>query len=171
MTEKKLDMFKLVEEVEKRKSADIDEIFNDLDSIKKEDVKPDYVNTASHVSSSVTLVKKPTLPSDDEIGPYVTRFEAFRGYIEHVAYAANTNNEYNVGHSEAVKKYYEDAFQNRADLYMTESRVATELNRFPSKQRLFEKGYYDGLSYIADALKRSQKLLMRVLNELIRKNL
>ena len=36
MAEQKIDMFKLVEEVEKQKKVDLDEIFNDLDLVKND---------------------------------------------------------------------------------------------------------------------------------------
>ena len=39
MTDKNIDMFKLVEEVEKQKTLNIDDIFSDLDSVKNEEIK------------------------------------------------------------------------------------------------------------------------------------
>ena len=38
MSEKKIDMFKLVEQVEKQKKMDIDDIFSNLDSVKNEEI-------------------------------------------------------------------------------------------------------------------------------------
>ncbi len=172
MTDKKIDMFKLVEEVEKQRASNIDDIFNDLDSIRKEEAQPSVSpgSTASYQKSSdVRLVRKPSIPED--IGNYTTRFEAFRSIVEHVSYGSTDVNDYMAGHRDALEKYYKDAYNNSRDLYVIEARVNDEINRYTSRYQLYEKGYYDGMFYILKALKRSKELLMARLNKEISEKL
>ena len=167
MTDKKIDMFKLVEQVEKQKKMDIDDIFSNLDSVRNEEVRKE--ETTARVYASVndpSMISRPRVP--DKIGQYNTRFEAFRGIIEHVYYGTQNVNAYVEGHRDALEKYYGDAYQNSKDLYVIEARVNDELNRFNSHSGLYEKGYYDGLAYVLKALRRSKELLMsRINNEII----
>ena len=158
------DIFKIVEEVEKQRTMNIDDIFSTLDSVKDgvetaETVRPQ----SSKISTSTTsLIKKPSMPQ--EIGAFDTRFEAFKGIVEHVEYGSNSVNEYINGHKDALQKYYQDAYTNSKDLYVTEARVNDEINKYSSRSHLYEKGYYDGMFYILKALKRSKELLMERLN-------
>ena len=168
-----IDMFQLVQEMEKQKSSSIDEIFSQLDSVKKEE-KVVYTrpqNTASSSAGNVSLIRKPTIP--DEIGDYDTRFSAFKAIIEHVSYGGNGSNasDYVDGHRDALEKYYKDAYTNSKDLYVVEARVNDEINRATSRTHLYEKGYYDGLFYVLKALKRSKELLMNRLNREINRKL
>ena len=159
MPENNYDMFKLVEEVEKqKKTANIDEIFSSLDAVKSEDVKTEEKAHTYTAAADATLVSKPRIP--DSIGAYSTRFEAFRGVIEHVSYGTKNVNAYVEGHKDALEKYYRDALYNSKDLYVTEGRVNDEINKSGSHAQLYEKGYYDGLVYVLKALKRSKELLM-----------
>jgi hypothetical protein len=170
MPDNKIDMFKLVQEVEKQKAMNIDEIFSDLDSVKNEEVKvqePRYTNSAA--TSSVNLIRKPTLP--DDIGTYNTRFEAFKAIIEHVYYGTSNAGDYVQGHSDALEYYFKDAYANSKDLYVVEARVNDEINKFSSRAQLYQKGYYDGLFYVLKALKRSKELIMVVLNREINSKL
>ncbi len=171
MTEKKIDMFKLVEQVEKQKKMDIDDIFSTLDSVKDEEVrKEEQQKTPSYVSSAdPAKISRPRIP--DDLGIYVTRFECFRSIIEHVSYGTQNVNAYVEGHRDALEKYYSDAYQNSKDLYVIEARVSDELNRSNSHSALYDKGYYDGLSYVLKALKRSKELLMTKVNSEIMKHL
>lgn len=169
MAEQKIDMFKLVEEVEKQKAVDLDEIFNDLDLVKNnkdtsEEVKQEYKTYTA--SSDSNLVAKPIIP--DKIGSYDTRFEAFRAIIEHVSYGTDNTNTYVEGHKSALEKYYRDAYNNSKDLYVIEARVSDEINKSGSHAGLFEKGYYDGLIYVLKALKRSKELLMASIDKKIK---
>ena len=50
MSEKKIDMFKLVEQVEKQKKMDIDDIFSNLDSVKNEEIKIEEVKAHEYTS-------------------------------------------------------------------------------------------------------------------------
>lgn len=165
-----IDMFKLIQEVEKQQKLDVDAIFHDLDSV-KDDVSaivdsqaPRYSNT-----SNIKLIKRPTLPED--IGSYDTRFEAFRGIIEHVSYGYVTVNDYVEGHKDALEKYYKDAYNNSKDLYVIEARVNDEIQRNVSHAQLYEKGYYDGLLFVLKALNKSKELLMHKINKEININL
>ena len=157
------DMFKLVEEVEKQKTMNIDDIFQILDNVKNEEATEVEKPHVSHqtTATNVNIIKKPGLPED--FGSYDTRFEAFKGIVEHVSYSSG-NNEYVEGHRDALEKYYKDAYTNSCDLYVTEARVNDEINRYSARTHLYEKGYYDGMFYILKALKKSKELLMATLN-------
>ena len=76
MAEKSIDMFKLVEEVEKQKAMDIDTIFSDLDSVKNEEVSTVKKKVYTSEKNTTATVSKPRIP--DQIGSFETRFEAFR---------------------------------------------------------------------------------------------
>ena len=167
----KIDMFKLVEQVEKQKKMDIDDIFSTLDSVKEEEeVKKETNKYANYAEvNDPTTISRPRIP--DNIGEYDTRFECFRCIIENVSYGSRNVNAYVEGHKDALEKYYGDAYQNRKDLYVIEARVNDELNKTVSHSALYEKGYYDGLAYVLRALKRSKELLMqRISSEMIKKS-
>ncbi|MBR5755095.1 MAG: hypothetical protein IKX97_04685 [Erysipelotrichaceae bacterium] len=170
MADKQIDMFELVKEVEKQQLRNVDDVFSSLDSLKNEEVStvkqetPRYTNT-----NEVKRVSKPGLP--ENIGPYDTRFEAFKGIVEHVSYGTIDVNNYIEGHKTALEKYFKDAYENARDLYVVEGRVNDEIARYTSRTQLYEKGYYDGLLYVYNALKKSKELLMGKLNKEITKNL
>lgn len=165
-----IDMFELVKEVEKQQLRNVDDVFSSLDSLKNEDVTyvkpevPRYANT-----NEVKRVSKPGLP--ENIGPYDTRFEAFKGIVEHVSYGTIDVNDYIEGHKTALEKYFKEAFENSKDLYVVEARVNDEITRYTSRTHLYEKGYYDGLLYVYNALKKSKELLMGKINKEINLNL
>ncbi len=169
MADKNIDMFKLVEEVERQKAMDIDAIFSDLDSVKNEEVTTVKKKVYASDTNTTATVSKPRIP--DQIGSFETRFEAFRGVIEHVYYGVSNVNVYVEGHRDALEKYYKDAYNNSKDLYVIEARVNDEINRYGTHSQLYEKGYYDGLFYVLKALKRSKELLMTKLNSEINRNL
>ena len=171
MSEKdKIDMFKLVEQVEKQKQMDIDDIFSTLDSVKAEESEKAQTQTRSYTSfTDPSKVSRPQLP--ENIGKYDTRFECFKGYIENVSYGTQNVNAYVEGHKDALEKYYSDAYQNSSDLYVTEARVNDEINKYNSHVGLYEKGYYDGLVYVLKALKKSKDLLMERINKEILQHL
>ncbi len=171
MAGKNVDMFKLVEQVEKQKSMDIDDIFSTLDSVKAdEDVRKEEIKVHSYTNvADPSMISRPRIP--DQIGQYQTRFEAFKGIVENVAYGTKNVNAYVEGHRDALEKYYGDAYKNSQDLYVIEARVNDELNRFNSHSGLYEKGYYDGLAYVLKALKRSKELLMSRINPEILRHL
>ena len=162
------DIFKIVEEVEKQRSMNIDDIFTILDSVKDDkdtstvEEKPQQHEYKSEAPSA-KLIKKPTVP--EQFGDYDTRFDAFKGIVEHVSYGDSSNSEYVDGHKVALQKYYQDAYNNSKDLYVTEARVNDEINKYGSRTLLYEKGYYDGMFYILKAIKKSKELLMSKLNK------
>ena len=165
-----IDMFKLVAEVENQKKLNVDDIFDVLDSVKDEDFVNTMVQTPRYSNTKeIKMIKKPTLPSD--IGNYDTRFEAFRGIIEHVSYGTSEVNNYVEGHKDALEKYYTDAYNNYKDLYVIEARVSDEIQKNVSHSQLYEKGYYDGLLYILQALNKSKELLMEKVNKAIIRSL
>ncbi|MBP5279959.1 MAG: hypothetical protein J6Z03_05705 [Erysipelotrichaceae bacterium] len=168
MADQKIDMFKLVEEVEKQKSVDLDEIFNDLDLVKSAKDEQSEVRTEpkARKAEDMNLVSKPIIPNN--IGPYDTRFDAFKGIIEHVSYGTDGVYTYIEGHKTALEKYFKDAYNNSKDLYVIEARVNDEINKTGSYSGLYEKGYYDGLVYVMKALKRSKELLMAKINDKIK---
>ena len=106
MAEQKIDMFKLVEEVEKQKKVDLDEIFNDLDLVRNANTEETQTRSEPKARKveDINLVSKPIIPGN--IGPYDTRFEAFKGIIEHVSYGTDNINSYVEGHKNALEKYY-----------------------------------------------------------------
>ncbi len=168
MAEQKIDMFKLVEEVEKQKKVDLDEIFNDLDLVRNANTEETQTRSEpkARKAEDVNLVSKPIIPGN--IGPYDTRFEAFKGIIEHVSYGTDNINSYVEGHKNALEKYYRDAYKNSKDLYVIEARVNDEINKSGAHSGLYEKGYYDGLVYVMKALKRSKELLMAKIDSKIK---
>ena len=168
MPENNYDMFKLVEEVDKQKKSanvNIDDIFSSLDAVKTEEVKTEEKIHTARATADPSLVSKPRIP--DSIGAYSSRFEAFRGVIEHVSYGTNNVNDYVEGHKDALEKYYRDASNNSKDLYVTEARVNDEINKSGTHNQLYEKGYYDGLVYVLKALKRSKELMMSYISQQI----
>ena len=166
--DKKIDMFKLVEEVENQKKLNVDDIFDVLDTVKDEDFVDTVVHTPRYEKvSEVKTITKPTIPVN--FGNYDTRFEAFRGIIEHVSYGTDVVNVYVEGHRDALQKYYKEAYDNSKDLYVIEARVSDEIQKNVSHSQLYEKGYYDGLVYTLQALNKSKELLIdKISKEIIR---
>lgn len=159
MTENKdLDMFKLAEEVAKQNSAnkkeetevqaDLDSIFSDLDSI---------TNSYEKSEESVRVIK-PALPNN--IGDYTTRYEAFKCLVEAVSYGRNNSEEYVKGHKDALEKFSQSCYQNRKNMSVYEDELNREIADYPSRYKLYEKGYYDGMFFILKAIKRSKELAM-----------
>ena len=172
MADKSIDMFKLVEEVEKQKAMDIDAIFSDLDSVKNEEVTTVKKKVYASDTNTTATVSKPRIP--DQIGSFETRFERStnaENVPTDVYYGVSNVNVYVEGHRDALEKYYKDAYNNSKDLYVIEARVNDEINRYGTHSQLYEKGYYDGLFYVLKALKRSKELLMTKLNSEINRNL
>ena len=83
-------------------------------------------------------IQKPVIP--DQIGNYTTRFEAFKGIIEHVSYGTNNSITYVEGHKDALEKYFKDAYNNSKDLYVIEARVNDEINRYNTHNQVYEIG-------------------------------
>ena len=170
MSNKDVDMFKLVEEVEKQKSANIDEIFSTLDSVKDNpDIETEVKHTSTTTSSNgATPIRKPVVP--ESIGNFDTRFDAFKTIIGSVDYGDNPH-DYVSGHKDALEKYYSEAYNNSKDLYVIEARINDEINKFKSRENIYDKGYYDGLFYALKAIRKSKELTMMKLNKEINMNL
>lgn len=169
MADQNIDMNKVVEEVEKQKPLDLDEIFNDLDLVKNnlDESSEAIKQTATYASApESSLVSKPMIP--DDIGYYDTRFDAFKAIIERVSYGTDKINAYVDGHKTALEKYYKDAYENYKDLYVTEAKVNNEISNSGSHSELYAKGYYDGLVYVRKALMRSKELVMADINNKIK---
>lgn len=154
MTEnnKDLDMFKLAEEVAKQnaaKEASLDSIFSDLDSVTKDH---------TYEAVETQRVIKPSMPSN--IGDYTTRYEAFKAIIEAVSYGSKNAEEYVRGHREALERCANEAYKNRKNMTVYEDMLNRELQDFPSRYKLYDKGYYDGMFYVLKAIKRSKDLAM-----------
>ena len=161
-----IDMFKLLQEVEKQKKLDVDDIFNDLDSVKNDEYVYTAIKTPRYANTKgIRTIVKPSLP--ETVDNYDTRFEAFKCIIEHVSYGTDQVNGYVEGHRDALEKYYKEAYDNSKDLYVVEARVSDEIQKNVSHSQLYEKGYYDGLVYILQALSKSKELLINKLNRLI----
>lgn len=166
MTDKNnLDMFKLAEEVEKQKkeaAASLDDIFSDLDNVTK--------NQPYTIKEEVApKVIKPSIPGN--ISDYTTRYEAFKAIIEAVSYGTNNAEEYVKGHSDALEQYSVDVFKHRANLTDYEILLNRQIAEYPSRYKLYEKGYYDGMFYVLKAIKRSKELAMDNLVKELRKEL
>ncbi len=166
MTDKNnLDMFKLAEEVEKQKKQaemSLDDIFSDLDNVTKDQVyTPKPENTQR--------VIKPSIPN--RIGDYTTRYEAFKGIIENVSYGTNNAEEYVRGHRDAVEQCSTEAYKHRKNISVYEDMLNRQLAEYPSRYKLYEKGFYDGMFYVLKAIKRSKELAMDNLVKELRKEL
>ena len=166
-----IDMFKLIAELEKQnQKTNVDDIFNDLDSVKNDDYVYTAVQTPRYANTQdIRTIKKPVLP--EVISNYDTRFEAFKSIIEHVSYGTDEINGYVEGHRDALEKYYKDAYNNSKDLYVVEARISDEIQKNVSHSQLYEKGYYDGLVYTLQALNKSKELLISKINKLINSKL
>ena len=144
-----VDMFKLVEQVEKQKSerdANLDSIFSDLDAL-------------TNTDGGAKQVTIPSIPN--HIGSYLTRYDCFKAIIEHVSYGTSNVKEYMNGHKDALNKYYVDVNDCKKDLSVLERKVSQDIQNYGSHDQLYEKGYYDGMLYVLKAIKRSKELIMK----------
>lgn len=189
------DIYKLVEQLNKNKISDnskIEEIYNILDSIDKEDnstinlhldnnTSTNKNNTSSaNTSRTVNLadlknkirsVKKPTFPK--EIRPFDNRSDCFFNILAEVNYGSDNNEDYTKGHRDALEKYYTIVKNNSKDLYVVEGQVNDELNnRLASKSSdYYANGYYDGLEYVSRALVKSKDLISKKIYQELLKEL
>ena len=167
------DIYKIVDEMNKNNissNSKVDEIFDMLDSIKKEPINSNVTYNSKPTSKRLSLsdlknskkyVKKPVFPSD--INPYEKRSDCFFNIIKEVDYEDNTNSEYIKGHRDALEKYYVIASNNIKDLSIAEGQVNDELknkNR-SNTTNMYARGHYDGLEYVSKALLTSKNLLSK----------
>lgn len=189
------DIYKLVEQLNKNKISDnskIEEIYNILDSIDKEDNSTINLhldnntstnkNSTSSANTSRTVnladlknkirsVKKPTFPK--EIRPFDNRSDCFFNILAEVNYGSDNNEDYIKGHRDALEKYYTIVKNNSKDLYVVEGQVNDELNnRLASKSSdYYANGYYDGLEYVSRALVKSKDLISKKIYQELLKEL
>lgn len=189
------DIYKLVEQLNKNKISDnskIEEIYNILDSIDKEDNSTINLhldnntstnkNSTSSANTSRTVnladlknkirsVKKPTFPK--EIRPFDNRSDCFFNILAEVNYGSDNNEDYTKGHRDALEKYYTIVKNNSKDLYVVEGQVNDELNnRLASKSSdYYANGYYDGLEYVSRALVKSKDLISKKIYQELLKEL
>ncbi|GEM_PF-1305330 len=173
MTNKNTDIFKLVEEVNKQKtkeSQNIDDVFSMLDGIKDVEVN-DVKNTINQMNpdsgsmSSLNdkgnftsrVVKRPTLAKPTK--SHDSRYNCFMDMIANVDYGTSNSQEYVNGHKEALSLCIKQAENNPDDLYMVEAMINDELNR-NTMSSIYAKGYKDGMTYASQALKYSKAELM-----------
>lgn len=183
------DIYKLVEQLNKNKISDnskIEEIYNILDSIDKED-KSDInlhvednsksVNTSKRnvnladLKNKIRPVSKPSFPK--EIRPFDNRSDCFFNILAEVDYGSNNNEDYEKGHKDALSKYYMIVKNNAKDLYVVEGQVNDELNnRLANKTSdYYANGYYDGLEYVSKALFKSKELISKKIYQELLKEL
>lgn len=171
------DIFKLVEEINKNKDTDkIDDIYNLLDELKKEEVSSSVHKNAesSRVKKSSLAdfkkVKRPLLPN--AVSEYDSYSECVLNYISDVNYGDN-NEDYIRGHRDALSKYYVAIKNNHNDLYVEKGRVSDELANVKSANLndLYTRGYYDGLDYVNKALIRGRESMSKKIYEKLLKEL
>ncbi len=189
------DIYKLVEQLNKNKISDnskIEEIYNILDSIDKEDnstinlhldnntsTNKNSTNSANtsrtvnlaDLKNKIRSVKKPTFPK--EIRPFDNRSDCFFNILAEVNYGSDNNEDYTKGHRDALEKYYTIVKNNSKDLYVVEGQVNDELNnRLASKSSdYYANGYYDGLEYVSRALVKSKDLISKKIYQELLKEL
>ena len=61
---------------------------------------------------------------------------------------------------DALRSCSDDAFKRRKNLSSFEDLLNKEIAEYPSRYKLYDKGYYDGLFYVLKAIKRSKELAM-----------
>lgn len=116
------------------------------------------------------MIRRPTLPSIPST--LRTRLDIFLYCLKNVDYAAN-NSAYVDGHLQALNSYLEKARLNANNLEVVAGTLNDEIRRFGrvNKTDIREKGYYDGLSYVNQALKRSKEIIARQINDILKREL
>lgn len=184
------DIYKLVEEINKKKhiSEDkkIDDIYNLLDEVKKEnesaenkpnlkfdtveETKKENISNLGDLKTNLKPIIRPKFP--EMIMPYNTRSECFVNILQAIEYGDN-NPDYKEGHEDALEKYYTLAKSNRKDIYIVEGQVKEEIAKYKKmdKSNNYDKGYYDGLEFAQEAINRSRYLIAKKINDELLKEL
>ena len=168
-------------------NKDFDKIYDELESLMKqsesveqlrEKVSKKYedgpVLSDLRVNKRNThIVKRPSIPTREQIGSYNGRYECFSKLISYVDYGVGNSSEYVDGHAEALKKYYAQAQSTPNDLTLIEARVNDEITKYNhlDKNNVYVKGYYDGLLYVYRALRKSKDLIVTDIYEKLRRGL
>lgn len=167
------------------RKRDIDDIYRMLDSIASssdssslDDVRrrvnirtgdDRLINYRTVEAEATRVIRKPELPKN--VDNYETRLECFLMFLQGVDYSRVGSQEYIDGHRKALENYYVGAQNNPKDLAVIEGQVKEELSSLSSGNSLYSKGYYEGLNYVARALKRSKELLTARICQLLKKEL
>ena len=186
------DIYKLVEQLNKNKISDntkIDEIYNLLDSLKDDEGNKSEIKlttgedkaessedkkrttTLRDLKGSVLPIKKPSFPS--EIRAFENRSDCFFNILSEVDYGSKNNEDYVKGHKTALEKYYTVVRNNNKDLYVVEGQVNDELASFVTNKLTnnYNKGYYDGLEFVLNALYKSKDLISKKIYQELLKEL
>jgi len=181
MVNKNVDIYKLVEEVNKRDTnKDIDDIYSMLDDLKDVEVaevkkKVSSMNPETNTTlkgkgvSGSSTVKRPNVPEINK--DFESRYEYFMELVRRVDYGIENSSDYVKGHKAALKKYLNEANNNPKSLYLVEASVNDEINKSSSNGSIFDKGYNDGLSYIYQALRKSKLSMIEKIRQAIKVNL
>lgn len=119
-----------------------------------------------------TTVKRPTIP-DVITAEFNTRYDYFMYIIRSVNYGEDNATEYVKGHIDALNKATVQAQMDPQNLYLVEASISDELNQYAnvSKNTLKAKGYYDGLTYVSKALKKSKEIMANKINTILKEEL
>ena len=173
------DIYKLVEQLNKNKtiSSDkkIDDIFNLLDDVKKQEqseikLKKNSDIKLTDLKEKTKPIIRPPFPSIDR--PFEKRSDCFLTFLQQVDYGDN-NPHYKKGHKEALEKYYVLASNNKKDFFVLEGQIRSEIEKYQRiyKDDYFNKGFYDGLLYVEKAFEKSKELTSKKISEELMKEL
>lgn len=169
MTDEKIDVYKLVEEVNRQKrdtEKDIDDIYSMLDDVKEVPIdsvrqKVNSMNSTGSASSfayqkvtSSQVVRRPVVPNVE--GDFNSRYGCFVDIINKVNYGSSNSAPYVEGHRMALSRYLQEAENNVDDLHLVEAAVSDEMNKKGTSGDVRAKGYNDGLQYVFQALRKSK---------------
>ena len=163
------------------KFSEIDKLFKELDmdeeSIdnlrrKLSGSKETINNQNDEVKPVAATVKRPTIP-DVITAELDTRYDYFMYCIRNVNYGVDNANEYVRGHLNALNKATTQSKLDPNNLYLVEASISDELNQYVniSKNTLESKGYYDGLTYVNKALKKSKEIMANKINAILKEEL
>ena len=164
------------------KFDEIDKMFEELQKENNETVdslkerlygKDDLLSFHEKESTDrrVMIVHRPSLPAVPSA--IKSRLDIYLYCLKNVDYGSGNNRMYVDGHIEALNRYLEQAKLNPTNLEVVLGTVTDEMRRLggTSKVDLKEKGYYDGLSYVNQALKKSKDIVAKDINDTLRKEL
>lgn len=172
-------MTKVMKMVNNDKFAEIDKLFKELD-MDEETIESlrnklsDAPKTSKiqydEAKPSVTTVKRPTIPDVITVN-FKTRYEYFMYCINNVNYGQDNANQYVKGHIKALNKAIIQSKMDPNNLHLVEASINDELNTSISKNTLEGKGYYDGLTYVSKALKKSKEIMANKINLILKEEL
>lgn len=139
---------------------------NNLASLKRSRA---YEESSSYKRALV--IKRPSIPMIPT--NLKTRLDIFLYCLKNVDYGSSNNRSYVDGHLEALDSYLEKAQMNSNNLEVVSGILVDEIKRLgnTSKSDLREKGYYDGLNYVNQALKKSKDIMAKNINDILQREL